>query len=194
MPMQRKFRIVAAAVAGLSLIGLAACGGDDSASNTTTTQAPSDTTAASGTASADDYVATVCSEVEDWASQLQGFGDDLENTGSKDEFIATLGELKDATATLAENVSAAGAPDVDGGEEIAANIVDSITAYEDAVDEATTLAESLPEDVAGAEDGINQIFSDLTDAEGAFAAVLSNVPPALQDAVDAEPACDSLPE
>jgi len=192
--MQRKLQILAALAAGVALVGLAACGDDDDSGSdtTTTTEAPSDTTAASGGVSAEDYVATVCSELTDWASQLDTFGPELQNAASKADFIATLGELKEATSALGASVSAAGPPDVDGGEEIATTLDASITAYVDAVDEATTLAESLPEDQAAAQEGINQILSDLESAGGDIATVVSNVPPSLQDAVDADATCTAL--
>jgi hypothetical protein len=193
--MRRKLQVLTVVVAGLALVGLAACGGDDdsgSDDSTTTTEAPPDTTA-DDTGSAEAYISTVCTEIGVWADQLQGFGSDLENAASKDDFIATLGELKSATATLGENVAAAGAPDIPDGEQVASTLVDGIGAYEDAVDEATTLAESLPEDQTEAQAGIEQIFSDLTDAEGALAALVADVPPDLRDAFDAEPACSSLP-
>jgi hypothetical protein len=193
--MRRKLQILATVVAGLALVGVAACGGDDDSSSddsTTTTEAPPDTTA-DDTGSAEAYVSTVCTEIGVWADQLQGFGSDLETAASKDDFIATLGELKSATATLGENVAAAGAPDISDGEQIASTLVFGIDTYEEAVDEATTLAESLPEDQTAAQSGIDQILSDLIDAEGEFAGFFSDVPPELRDAFDAEPACSSLP-
>jgi hypothetical protein len=192
--MQRKLQILAALAAGVALVGLAACGDDDDSASdtTTTTAAPSDTTAASGGVSAEDYVASVCTDIGDWATELDTVGAELEDAASKDDFIATLGELKTLTTALVADVTAAGPPDIDGGEDIASTLEASIAGYVDAVDEATTLAESLPEDQNEAQEGIEQIFSDLGAAGSEIADTLSNVPPGLQDAVDAEPACTAL--
>ena len=108
-------RLLRVAAASTFLLTVA-CGGDDGGGNTV---------------SAGEYAASICGEVGEWFGTIQAQTQDLQDAtdnlegdldGAKEQIQRYLDEVIEATDELLNGVGAAGEPDVDEGDEVAAEL------------------------------------------------------------------------
>lgn len=191
-------RVALALAVTVAGVGFAACGGDDSSSDTTeasssdTTEASSDDTSSaetsgdstastessgSGNDQVDEWAGAVCGAVGSWLTGINDLGTQL---GTDVQGIADLNEGRDLLVTFMEDVVGltddmlgsvedAGAPDIERGDELAADLLAALqpvkTTFEEAVVEAQTLPTDDPETFSAA---ATELGNSITGSQGDF--------------------------
>lgn len=198
--MRRRRALVLCAVA---LAGLAAgCGGSSSDSSDdggATTAAPT-TAEAAEAVPANDWAAAVCDALISWQGELTSGTPDLADVqdleATKQAVADYLEGVSTATGSLVEDVEAAGVPDVDEGDAIATDFKSALSSVEQSFEDAKTQVEGLSTDDPGAFAAELQEVGTTLQAAGTEAtSVFDNLSaqyPALNDAIDNEPACSSF--
>lgn len=184
-------RLGIAVRATLAGVILAACGGGGD----------------SDKASASAWVQDVCTGLTGWLQELQ-----RESTGLQQSVGATPGDLNSAKADLVEfmtnavgstdemidEVQAAGAPDVDKGDEIQSGLEDGLDEIRQAFADAKTQAEGLSvDDPAAFAQGAEELSASLQEAGEKAEGSLNDLgerydAPSLDKAFEDEPACQQL--
>ncbi len=161
------------------------------------------TEAAAKEVSAEKWVKSVCTSLDDWAESLAGAQDDPDLSATdladrKDALVGYLEEVTDATSTLLRRLKKAGTPDVDDGKAVAGTFRKGFTqardTFADAADQAAGLAiddeAQFEEDVTDLRDAINEgaeaISETFDDADQKYEVQ------ELDDAFDEEPACSGI--
>jgi hypothetical protein len=152
-----------------------------------------------GGPSAQDWVGQVCQALGPWRTQIA----DLNRraaaqlatattpTQTRDGLVTLVGGGEAASETARVAVTAAGVPDVDGGEAVAQSFVTALTGTRDAYAQARVDLQALPTDDADAfYDGVTAVLARLNDEYQASAvdtAALNS--PDLRQAFDGTPSC-----
>ncbi|CAN5781765.1 hypothetical protein BH18ACT15_BH18ACT15_06340 [soil metagenome] len=144
----RKTRITAGLTATLLAGALAACGGG-SASNDGGSGGGG---GATQTVSADEYASGVCQSVSGWLKGLskessklvQGMSTGTSPEEGKKAFVGFFGSAAERTDELVTDVEKVGAPDVEGGEEASADLLDGLEKTKQSFASAQSKAEDLP--------------------------------------------------
>lgn len=172
--MRKFFSLLFALGALTFLAGCGASGGDDEAAgnDTTTTVAPSTTEAIEGTSTTEPPEATTTTtagsvtggarDVDSWADDFclsfQGWLDGLQTSSEaaveamrevnlpqgKAGILALLEDVGAQTSDLVTELESNGYPDVTGGEDLVAELIDRFNAFEAAIKTAHTQAETIP--------------------------------------------------
>ena len=194
-----RFRLCALAI--VSLLAFAACNDGE----TTTTEAAPTTESSSPattTSSPEEYVSTLCTEMQTWLTSLQEGQAEIQATvqpgASTEESQAALASFFDgavaATEELVTSIQEAGAPDVEGGEEIAEELTsrfeEARTALEEARAEVDALPIDDPEAFRAAADELGASIQAQLQAIGAALSSLSQEE--LDQAAAADPTCTAL--
>ncbi len=161
-------RFALAAVLALGSLGFAACGGDDSGSSATTggggsaaTTAPSSTgsgapssSGASGDAVAvETWAGSVCGSVDTWLQGINAKGTQLSqdvqgvsdlNKG-RDLLVQFMEDAVSLTDEMLSSVEAAGSPDIENGDQLAADLLAALQPVEDTFSQAVDKAKALPD-------------------------------------------------
>lgn len=218
-------RLGLAAVLALGSLGFVACGGDDSGSAATTGSGSSASTAASsgsssGTeaastsaaASNGDAVAVetwaggVCGSVEEWLRGINQKGTQLgqdvqgvsDLTKGRDLLVQFMEDAVSLTDTMIQGVEDSGAPDIENGEQLSADLVDALQPVRDTFSSAVDTAQALPTDDPDAfSQAATQLGQEITDSQTAFSASFDELQakyddPALNSAFDTVPECAQL--
>jgi hypothetical protein len=145
------------------------------------------------------WAATVCAAVGPWRTQINSLNNQAQQqvsaASSPAQVRDSLLALLDGAVTASENarvaVAAAGIPDVDGGETVAARFVDSLARAREAYRHARTDLQSLPTtDPTSFYDGVVAVLTRLQTEYAASALDTSNLDaPALRDAFDGDDQC-----
>lgn len=196
--MHSQLRRLALVLAVLAGAGLAACGGDDSSSaddsgtGAETTAGPTDETSAPATSGASDTAVTgsgndqvdawagaVCGSVGSWLTGINEkgtqLGTDVQGVASLEDGRALLVTFMEDVVVLTDgmlgSVEAAGAPDVDRGDELAADLLTALesvkTTFEGAVVEAQNLPVDDPDAFSAA---ASELGNSITSSQGDFQA------------------------
>lgn len=145
------------------------------------------------------YVKSMCTSVNDWVTTIQSGAGGLEGelTGeavqAKEKLDEFFGVAIDATDTLIAELKEAGSPDVDGGEEIADDLVATFEAAKAALEDAREKVADLPEDDPGAfVEQASALGTDIQTAMGDLGSTMEDAPDALTEATLDEPSCQQL--
>lgn len=182
------------AIAAALMIG--ACGGDDAPEGDTPGDGPAQTV------TAQEYATDICGALDAWvtASQdrvgsLTGALNPTDSAENRRDILAGYidGVIEDTDVLISE-VEAAGAPDVEGGEEIAGQIADAFDTVKTELEQTRSEVDSLPTDdpaafTAAATELGTSIQTSLT-AVGTSVGEISE--PELNQAFAAEPACSGV--
>jgi hypothetical protein len=194
--MHRSFvRVLAVAVLAALL---AACGDDGtgtaSGTSTPTTTAP---------VPAAEYAEALCTAATDYQTTLDARNGEFQtglNTGSptpediKDATVAFLGDAADETQALAEEIRSIGVPDIDGGEEIAVQVVNAIEQAEDLFATTQDEVEALPtDDIAALTQGLQDAGTKLSEAANEIGSTFDSLESEeLTTAAEDIPACADI--
>lgn len=163
----RKTISIVAAVAALTFLG--ACGtsgGDDSSSvdptttaatseETTTTEAEETTTteAESDTVEVAEWATSFCGSFDTWLSEIEDASNSVGGSitpgdaeGAKDAIAGLFGQASDATQTLIAEMEAAGAPDIEDGDQLVDDLIEKFNAFDEAALDAQADSEALATD------------------------------------------------
>lgn len=168
------------AVAAVSALLFASCGGSDAVSPAT-------------------YAESMCTSVNDWVTAIQERASGLEGelTGeaaqAKDKLDEFFGVAIDATDTLIAELGEAGAPDVEGGEGLAGDLIETFEKAKAALEEARGKVADLPEDDPQAfMEQSTALGTDIQTAMNDLGSTMEDAPDALTEATLDEPACQQL--
>ena len=162
----RRFAVPVAVLA-VALPLAAGCGGGGGSSSTSTeTTTSSETTAAAG-----DWANGFCSAFKDWTAALKPIAQSLQSTPTKANLQSSVGDIKDANATLADDLKGLGKPDVSGGGQA-----------KDVVDQLADQVKSDSDQIAGALDNLSTT-SDLVAAAGVVTNTLLTLQSQVADAL-----------
>jgi hypothetical protein len=152
----------------------------------------------------DEYVADLCSSMVDWQGEAQQLSTDLQSqvqanqemgAEERQELIATyLEDLKSETESFIGNVEDAGTPEVEGGEEVADDLLagfrDLIGVIEDAQAEVDGLTTDDPEAFQSETDQIgNDLQAGFEEIGNGFEA-MGGTP--IDDAIQEEDSCSEI--
>jgi hypothetical protein len=221
-PLHRVALALAVTVAG---VGFAACGGDDSSSSDTTEASSSDTTEASsddtssaetsgastdstessgsGNDQVDAWAGAVCGAVGSWLTGINDLGAQL---STDVQGIADLEEGRDLLVTFMEDVVGltddmlgsvedAGAPDIERGDELAADLVAALEPVKTTFEDAVVEAQNLPTDDADTfSAAATELGNSITGSQGEFQAQFDALQqeydsPEINAAFETVPAC-----
>jgi hypothetical protein len=214
-------RLALVLAVALACAGFVACGDDDSADDpeagAQTTESPSDettaTSAASGTAvtgsgndEVDAWAGAVCGSVGTWLTGINEKGTQL---GTDVQGVASLEDGRELIVTFMEDVvvltdgmlgsvEAAGAPDVERGAELAADLLTALESVKSTFEGAVVEAQNLPTDdpdtfSAAATELGNSITSSQGDFQAQFDALQQEYDsPELNAAFATVPECAQL--
>jgi hypothetical protein len=160
--MRRITPLIGAGALALVLV-LPACGDDDSTTSATTTGGTTATTSASATTSgsssgakvgAEPYVEKVCTALGDFTSSVSDIQGEIQSAvgnvsdlqQGKQAVTDAFQSFADEASQLADEVQAAGVPDVANGEQIASDLKSSFTALKDAISKLVADSKELPTD------------------------------------------------
>jgi ABC-type glycerol-3-phosphate transport system substrate-binding protein len=173
----RKLLAILTAAALLTLLG--ACGtsggNDDAGSDETTTTAAADETttapeeeetttteAESDAVDVDEWAAGFCGSFSTWLDEIQAASSDVGSQVTAGDLesaqaaISTLfGTASDVTETLITDLEDLGAPDIDDGEQLVADLGDKFQGFVDAADTAQADTDALDLDPATFEEQAN---------------------------------------
>jgi hypothetical protein len=145
------------------------------------------------------WAAKVCAAVGPWRAQIETLNaqaqQQVSGASSPAQVRASLMDLLNGAAVASENarqaVAAAGVPDVDGGDTVAARFADSLTRAREAYRHAGSDLASLPSlDPTSFYDGVVAVMNRLQTEYAASALDTSNLDsPALRDAFDGVDQC-----
>lgn len=152
-----------------------------------------------GGPSAQAWAAAVCAALIPWQAEISELAWSTEQqmtaqttpAQAKENLIRLLGGAEAATETARRKVLAAGVPDVERGEEVAASFVAALTAVRDAYGRARQAIEELAiTEAAVFYDGVEAAVNNLTAEYDAGALDTSNLnSPELKRAFDEVPEC-----
>ena len=193
------------ALAMVVVLSFAACGGDDdpepAAEGTEeTTEAPAESPAAD-TASAEEFVTTLCTEMGDWIAALQEGQQTVTESvqpGNIQSGIDALAAFFDsavaATEDLIAGIEGAGVPDVEGGAEIQAEFIARFEEAKTALESARSQVDSLPADDPQAfQDAASDLSTTIQSQLSAVGTALSTLSqPELDAEATTNTACTSL--
>lgn len=190
----RKLTLVALGL--LLTLGLAACGGDDGDGGGD----PAGDGGGGEGASAPAYAAEVCGAMKDWVTTVQEKSAALGESAAagdaeagKDLLVTLLGDISAATGDLVAAVEEAGVPEVDNGEEIAANLADAFRQAQQILDNAREDVEALPSNPAAFQQGAAEIGPTLQEAISSITESLEgSQSDELDRAFEEEEACQSV--
>ena len=153
--------------------------------------------------SAEKWVKSVCTSLGDWAEDLAAAQEgvdrsetDLDQT--KDNLVAYLDDVTDATDALLKRLKKAGTPDVEDGKGVVTAFRKGFSQARDTFADAADDAESLDTD------DTSQFEEDVVDIQDAIAAGADDIGatfdeadekydvPELDDAFEAEPSCSGI--
>jgi hypothetical protein len=174
-----------------ALAGAAGCGGDSGGS--------------AGAQSPEGWSTDMCTAVGDWVDELQTRSDALGETtsgasGVEDVRTAFVDFLDDAVARtdqMVDEVEAAGHPDVENGEEIADGLLAELRPMQAELEDARDNAEALPDDPTAFAQGAQEIGQSMQQVSETASNGIADVgkefsSAELEEAMDAEPACNDL--
>ncbi|MDQ4144800.1 MAG: hypothetical protein M3198_13880 [Actinomycetota bacterium] len=199
----RRSKIAALAMALVFVLG--ACGGDDEEEIPTTTEstpATESSSPAASTVSAQEYVSTLCTEMQNWLTALQEGQAEVQETvqpgAEPAEGQAALATFFDgaitATQDLVTAIQEAGVPDVEGGEEISADLLGKFEEAQAALEDARAQVDTLPvDDRTAFAEAATQLGTTIQTQLQAIGDALSSLSqPELDEAAAADPACTQL--
>lgn len=186
----------ASVVLGVLLAGsLAACGGDDGDDG-----GGGGGGGATETVSAEEYANSVCTAMTDWLAGIQELSASIGETQTaspeegKQALVQLLADMSEETGRLVTAVEEAGAPDVEGGEAVADQLVSAFGQTREALEEAEAKVEGLPTDQQGFQQGVAELGPTLQDALSGITDSLSEPESEeLRKAFEDEPACSEIP-
>jgi hypothetical protein len=190
--LRHRARLAAAsAVAGLALAG---CAGEPGPS--TAPEEPMPVAPAAPTAETVEWTDSVCSALIPVAEGLANppAFDISAPDATRDAYLAYLAQAQSAADGALENVAAAGAPPVEGGEEVVAEVKEDITELrDDLVDARTQLEQAAGNDPAAIGRSV-VVAGNVIGALGNNAQALSAIDgePRLDAAYSQAPACERL--
>jgi hypothetical protein len=170
-------RVLALAVAILALVA-AGCGDDSEASST------------------DEWAEEFCTLVNDWQTELEGIGDDLEEDVSQDSIEQAAEDADDVTDSFVDDLRALGGPDTESGDVVEQEVEelgDTVDAEREEIRQAVEDADDLGE-VAQA---FGQVGASLAAMASAVEETLQSIDAAdpggeLRTALEETPACDEV--
>ncbi len=181
-------KILAVAVATAALAVAAGCGG--------------------GSSNAVDppvWSSGVCKAAGAWVTDIQAqaetLGDSLTSSTTipevRDKLVQFLDDAIARTDEMLDEVEAAGEPDVDDGGEIADFLLDELTSFKTALEEARTKAEALPDDPTAFTAGTTEIGASLEKVGSEAGQGIEDLQkkytsPELTKAFDEDPDCQAL--
>ena len=168
----RRFAVPVAVLA-VALPLAAGCGGGGGGGSTTssTTSSTTTTTSTQTTAAAGDWANGFCSAFKDWTAALKPIAQSLQNTPTQENLQSSVGDIKDANKTLADDLKGLGKPDVSGGGQA-----------KDVVDQLADQIKSDSDQIAGALDNLSTT-SDLVAAAGVVTNTLLTLQSQVADAL-----------
>jgi hypothetical protein len=181
----------------LFVLAFSACGGSDSENS----NGDSSGDPASETATAEEFVSTLCTEMQNWITSLQEGQADVQanvDPGSAEsgkEALATFFDAAiEATDKLVASIEDVGVPDVDGGDGVQQQLVTKFQEARDALQSAREQVDSLPTDDPQAFKTAAEALGTTIQAQlSAIGDALSSLSQAeLDEAAQTEPACTSL--
>ena len=188
------------ALAFVLILVFAACGGDNG--EDTDEAAPEATETTSAPVSAQEYVSTLCTEMQNWLTKLQEGQAQVQQTvqpgADPAEGQAALATFFDGAVTATDElitaIEGAGVPDVEGGEEISQDILTKFQDAKAALESARAQVDTLPTDdrkafASAAQDLGATVQSQLQSIGDALSSLSQ---PELDEAAAQEPACTSL--
>ena len=199
--MKTRWKLVAA-IAMLALV-LAACGGDDNGGGggDGDTGGPAETGEVQGVG-AEEYVAAICTSIGTYVTDItalsDGFVGQLDPTADvqtqKDAVVGLLDDIIATTDGLIEDLTAAGVPDVEGGDAIAAALTDSLQQSRQIIDDAKAAVEELSvDDPVAFTTQLTEIGTAIQNSQAGVTASLGALEsPELSEAALNEPACTEL--
>lgn len=184
------------------VLSFAACGGGDDPEPAAeeTTEAPAETPAAD-TASAEEFVTTLCTEMGNWIAALQEGQQTVTESvqpGNIQSGIDALAAFFDsavaATEDLIAGIEGAGVPDVEGGAEIQAEFIARFEEAKTALESARSQVDSLPADDPQAfQDAAGDLSTTIQSQLSAVGTALSTLSqPELDEEASTNTACTSL--
>lgn len=186
------------ALAMLFVLAFSACGGSDSGTPTgdATTEDPAATEV-----TAQEFVSTLCTEMQNWITSLQEGQAEVQanvepgNAESGKQALATFFDgAIEATNGLVAAIENSGTPGVDGGAEVQQELVSKFQEARDALQSARDQVDSLPTDdpqaFADAAEALGQTIQTQLSAIGDALSTLSQAE--LDEAAQTEPACTAL--
>ncbi|MDQ4095084.1 MAG: hypothetical protein M3174_02615 [Actinomycetota bacterium] len=189
------------AIALASVLVFAACDGGGETTNEAAST-PAAETSSPATTSAEEYVSTLCTEMQNWLTRLQEgqaqVQESVQPGSSPQDGQQALAAFFDsaiaATDQLVTAVQNAGVPDVEGGEQISEELTSRFEEARAALESARAQVDQLPVDDpeafrAAAEDLGASIQSQL-EAIGQALSTLSQ--PELDQAASTDPTCTGL--
>ncbi len=145
------------------------------------------------------YAESMCNSVNDWVTAIQERAAGLEGelTGeaaqAKEKLDEFFGVAIDATDTLIAELEEAGTPDVDGGEGLAEDLIETFEKAKAALEEARGKVADLPEDDPAAFlEQSTALGTDIQTAMNDLGSTMEDAPDALTEATQEEPACQQL--
>ena len=156
----RKSLLAVLAIASLAFVSACgASGGSDSSDTTsaeapTTTEAPEQTTTteAAGVA-VEDWADSFCGSFSTWLTAITAASDSAGDgvtpgdiQSAKDALATLFGSASTATQTLISDVEAAGAPDIEDGDQLVDDLITKFQAFDDAAQAAAADVEALGTD------------------------------------------------
>ena len=187
----RRFALPVAALA-VALPLAAGCGGGGGGGSTTTT------TSTQTTAAAGDWANGFCSAFKDWTAALKPIAQSLQNTPTKANLQSSVGDIKDANKTLADDLKGLGKPDVSGGgqaKDVVDNLADQIKSDSDQIAGALDNLSTTSDLVAAAGVVTNTLLtlqSQVADALTQLKTISSNAGDSLKSAINNATACQSF--
>ncbi len=153
--------------------------------------------------SAEKWVKSVCTSLGDWAEDLAAAQEGVDRSESdldqqKEDLVAYLDEVTDATHALLKRLKKAGTPDVEDGKGVIGAFRKGFTQARDTFADAADDAESLDTEDA------SQFEEDVVDIQDAIAGGADDIGatfdeadekydvPELDDAFEAEPSCSGV--
>jgi hypothetical protein len=218
-------RLAVAVAVTFAGVGIVACGGDDSSSDTTEAASQdtgsaetsssgsadsgsADTTQSTGSGNdqVDAWAEAVCGAVGTWLTGINEkgaqLGTDVQGVADLEEgrglLVTFMEDVVDLTDVMLGSVEDAGAPDIENGDQLAADLLAALepvkTTFEDAVVEAQNLPTDDPEAFGAAATSLgNSITASQGEFQTAFDALQEQYDdPTLNAAFATVPACAQL--
>ena len=189
------------ALASVLVLVFVACGGDDG-DEEAAPEASETTSASPSTVGAQEYVSTLCTEMQNWLTKLQEGQTQVQQTvqpgADPAEGQAALATFFDSAVTATEElitaIEDAGVPDVEGGEAISQDILTKFQDAKEALESARAQVDTLPTDdpqaFGRAAQELGTAVQSQLESIGDALSTLSQ--PELDEAAAQEPACTSL--
>jgi hypothetical protein len=192
------------AIATIVALVFVGCGGGDDpepSAESTDTQTEETDAPTTDTASAEEFVTALCTEMGNWIASLQEGQTTVTESvepGNIQSGIDALAAFFDSAVTATEDliagIEAAGVPDVDGGEEIQQEFIDRFTEAKTALESARDQVDALPADDPQAfQDAAGDLSTTIQAQLSAVGDALSTLSqPELDQEAASNTACTSL--